>query len=186
MVSLPARSRRIIERISTTANAGEPMNATEIWIAGQAKCVEESAEAWKRDEASIRDVHFVELLIRHHVEIGSSLDEMVRSAWREYQQAPTTYPAQKRGETLAELLEAMLRVFDRIEECVSSSESAGFQVDGAEDFRAAHRALASLNERFLDGWPMLDMKAAEEARADIEAGRFFDLEDIARAMDHPV
>ncbi len=33
---------------------------------------------------------------------------------------------------------------------------------------------------------MLDLKEAEAARADIQAGRFFDLEEVARALDRPV
>ena len=162
------------------------MSAETIYVRGLAKTLEDSAEAWKLEHEQVRDVHFVEKLIPIFVGLVSFVEEQVRDSWQSYLESPGTYPAQAKGEELATGLDIVLSIVDAVDACITFSEGQGYVVEGAEDARAARHALTSMNERFLDGWPMLDVKEAEAAQARVDAGRYIALEDLARVLDDPV
>ena len=84
---------------------------------------------------------------------------------------------------MAANLDGVSSVIDHLDACISASEGEGYVVEGAEWFWAARVELDSLRERFRDGWPMLDVKAAQAASARIAAGQFVALEDLAGALD---
>ena len=159
------------------------MSAAATLMTGQAKWVEESSTAWKLEDAHVRNVRVVEFLIPSVVNVVRFLREEVRASWLALRASLSTYPAQEKGEELAESFRVILRAFDALDKCVQMSEATGFDVEGVEGFRAAHRDLVSLHVRFEDGWPMLDAKAAEAASARIASGQFVALEDLARALD---
>ena len=161
------------------------MSATAVMMRGQARWIEESAAAWEREEAKLRQVRVVELLTPPFVNMAAFIEERVRESWRELRQSPTTYPAQETGEELAEWFALASTAFDALEDCFRSAEAEGSRLDGAEASRAARAKLVALHERFRDGWPMLDAKEAEAASARIAAGDFVALEDLARALDGP-
>jgi hypothetical protein len=163
----------------------EAMSATAVLVRSQAKWIRESAEAWWREDVRNRMVRIVEMLIPPLVNMTTFVEELVRESWEDLRRSPATHAAQEKGEELAESFSILSGAFDAVEKCLSLSEAAGYRVEGAEAWRAAHAKLLGMEQRFRDGWPMLDVKAAEAASARIAAGKFVSLEDLGVALDTP-
>ena len=163
------------------------MSAETIYVRGEAKTLKDSVEAWKVDHFEAAHVRFLEeTLIPKLLGLVSFVKDRIRASWADYQKSPATYPAQAKGEELAALLEEVAAAVECFEGCIAWCEERGYVIDGVTEARKASVELAALHERFLDGWPMLDIAAAEAAQTCVDAGHFINLEDLARVLDRPV
>ena len=163
------------------------MSAETIYVRGEAKTLKESVEAWKVDHFEAANVRFLEeTLIPKLLGLVSFVENRIRTSWADYQRSLGIYPAQAKGEELSAFLEEVAATVEGFEGCIAWAEKRGYVIDGATDSRKAAVALSALHERFLDGWPMLDIETAEAAQARVDAGHFINLEDLTRVLDGPV
>jgi hypothetical protein len=162
-----------------------------VMVRGQAQAIGDSADAWKVDaehwneeHPAVGSPHIPERLIIDAEEIAWWIEQVLNSAWRRANRAsPQDYPWQEVGEIFAGVFAQVLDAFDNLDSDLAKVEGNGLEVVGAGAFRAAHRKVTSVRDRFREGWPMLDEKAAAAASARIAAGQFVALEDLARALD---
>ena len=163
------------------------MSAETIYVRGEAKTLKDSVEAWRVDHLEASNARFLEeTLIPKLLGLVSFVEDRIRTSWVDYQVSPRTYPAQAKGEELAAFLDEVEAAVEGFEGCIAWCEERGYVIEGGTEARKAAVELAALHERFLDGWPMLDIAAAEAAQARVDAGHFINLEDLARVLDRPV
>jgi len=153
------------------------MKADEVLLRGQARTVEEAAEAWGETQAELDRLESLERVIDDLTRAASFSEQRVDAYW-EALFSGKIRDVLRIGDLLRETTGRTARAYAQFLGAVQAFESAGYVVDGAAEFRRAADAMRRLADDLEARWPRFDPEALDRGLAQAAQGQSADLADV--------
>jgi len=153
------------------------MKADEALLRGQARAVEEAAEAWNEMEVALEALAHIERILGILTALGPSSAQMLDAFW-DALFSGTLQEVLKVGALLRSLTDRTAQALARFLPIVARFEAAGYKVEGAEAFRETVAEMRRQADDVKQRWPRFDDAEIDRALEQSARGEFADLSDI--------
>jgi hypothetical protein len=143
-------------------------------------------EAWEREHSEARAARDVEDWIGECLRSGEAALLLVSHTRARLRSNRLDNP-QEAGESLLQLCEATLRVFERVQAGLEAAKRKGYTIENEGAFSEMHSRLGQAQQRLRQHWPWFNQDMWDRTAAAISRGEVQTAEEIVHELrgDHP-
>lgn len=152
-------------------------HAEEVLLRGQARAVEEAAEAWDKVQVALDTLGQLEDVLPMLTSMTTFYRGMLDGLWERLFAGQLRY-VHETGAMLCEATWSFVKALEAHEAAIKLFEGADYEVAGAQEFREALASMKSVAIDFEARWPRFDDADLAEGLSQAERGEFADLSDV--------